>query len=229
MLSSPFYIFLTFGLFYGAVALQKKVGSILLNPILLSIVGIIIVMLIKGDNYDTYREGGRYIEFWLKPAIVALGLPLYRHMKTIMHQALPIFFSQLVGSTVGIVSVVLIAKWLGASDDIIISLAPKSVTTPIAIEISQKLGGVAAVTSTVVVAVGIFGSIVGLKVLEMTGKYHLHAKGISIGTAAHGLGTARMFAIDAEMGTFSTIGLILNGIFTALLTPVVLQLLGIGV
>lgn len=229
MLTSFFYIFLTFALFYAASLLQKKVGSILLNPILLAILGIVAVMLIIGDDYSAYYSGGKYIEFWLKPAIVALGLPLYRYMNTILRQAIPILLSQLAGSVVGIVSVVLIARWLGASNDIIISLAPKSVTTPIAIEIAGKLGGVPAVTSTVVVAVGILGSIIGLKVLELTGNYHPHAKGISIGTAAHGLGTARMFTIDPELGTFSTIGLILNGIFTALLTPVFLSLFGITV
>ena len=127
-----FLLAVTFGLFFFAKLLQKKTGIMLLNPILLTIALLILFLKTTGISYETYNEGGHLIEFWLKPAVVALGVPLYLQLETIKKQLLPILLSQLAGCIVGVVSVVLIAKWMGASDEIIYSLAPKSVTTPIA-------------------------------------------------------------------------------------------------
>ena len=128
--SEFFLIALTFAVFFVAKVLQKKTGLMLLNPILLTIVLLILFLKAMGITYETYYEGGHLIEFWLKPAVVALGVPLYLQLETIKKQVLPIILSQLAGCVVGIVSVVLVAKAMGASREIICSLAPKSVTTP---------------------------------------------------------------------------------------------------
>ena len=129
---------LTFGIFYGARQFQKWTGWIVLNPILVTIAVLIVLLKLTGISYETYSQAGGYIEFWLKPAIVALGVPLYQNLGQIRRQFLPIFFSQLVGCVIGVVSVVVIAQAMGASRETIISLAPKSVTTPIAMEVCQS-------------------------------------------------------------------------------------------
>ena len=137
-----FLLAITFGIFFLAKLLQKKTGIMLLNPILLTIALLIIFLKMTNISYDTYNKGGHLIEFWLKPAVVALGVPLYLQLETIKKQLLPILLSQLAGCIVGVISVVLIAKLMGASDEIIYSLAPKSVTTPIAMEVTKSIGGI---------------------------------------------------------------------------------------
>ena len=140
----------------------------LLNPILLTIALLIIFLKMTNISYDTYNKGGHLIEFWLKPAVVALGVPLYLQLETIKKQLLPILLSQLAGCIVGVISVVLIAKLMGASDEIIYSLAPKSVTTPIAMEVTKSIGGIPALTAAVVVCVGLLGGILGFKTMKLT-------------------------------------------------------------
>ena len=131
----------TFGAFALFKGLQKRTGWVLLNPILLTMAVLILFLKVTGISYETYHEGGKLIEFWLKPAIVALGVPLYLQLEMIKKQLLPILLSQLVGCLVGLVSVILIAKGMGASPEVICSLAPKSVITPIAMEVSAAKGG----------------------------------------------------------------------------------------
>ena len=113
-----FLLAITFGIFFLAKLLQKKTGIMLLNPILLTIAILIIFLKMTNISYDTYNKGGHLIEFWLKPAVVALGVPLYLQLETIKKQLLPILLSQLAGCIVGVISVVLIAKLMGASDEI---------------------------------------------------------------------------------------------------------------
>ena len=139
---------------------------------------------------------------------------------------MPIVISQLVGSVVGIISGVLIAKWLGASHDVIISIAPKSVTTPLAIDISSAIGGIPSLTASMVVIVGIFGSVTGFKILQLFKVKNPISKSLSMGTAGHGLGTAEAMAVSQRFGAYSSMGLILNGLFTAFLTPIILRILG---
>lgn len=221
-----FLIALTFGFYLGAQLLQRRTGIRLLNPILLSIAAMICFLMMCDIDYGTYRAGGDYIDFWLKPAVVALGVPLYKQLSTIRRQLLPLLLSELAGCVAGVVSVVLLAELFGASRDVVISLAPKAVTTPIAMEISQAVGGIPPLTAAVVVATGIFGSMAGFRIVKMS---HIHspiAGGLSIGTASHAVGTAAAMEVSERYGAFSSIGLTLNGVLTALLTPLILDLLG---
>ena len=162
----------------------------LLNPILLTIALLILFLKMTGISYETYNQGGHLIEFWLKPAVVALGVPLYLQLETIKKQLLPILLSQLAGCIVGVVSVVLIAKWMGASDEIIYSL-------------------------------------VGFKTMRLTHIGSPMAQGLSLGTAAHAVGTSTAMEVSRKYGAFASLGLTLNGIFTALFTPTILRLLGL--
>ena len=183
---------------------------------------------LTGISYDTYQEGGRYIDFWLKPAIVALGVPLYQHLGQIRRQFVPIIVSQLVGCLVGLVSVVLIARWMGASREVIISLAPKSVTTPIAMEVCSAAGGIPSLTAAIVVCVGLLGAVFGFKMLEVWHVRNPYSQGLGLGAASHAVGTSRAMEKGDTYGAYASLGLILNGVLTALLTPYVLRLMGVA-
>ncbi len=160
-------------------------------------------------------------------AVVALGVPLYLQLETIKKQLLPIILSQLAGCIVGVISVVLIAKLMGASQEVILSLAPKSVTTPIAMEVTKTLGGIPSLTAAVVVCVGLLGAVLGFKTMKIMHVGSPIAQGLSMGTAAHAVGTSTAMDISSKYGAYASLGLTLNGIFTALLTPTILRMLGI--
>ena len=218
---------LTFGAFALFKELQRRTGWVLLNPILLTIASLILFLKLTGISYEAYQEGGQLIEFWLKPAVVALGVPLYLQLEMIKKQLLPILLSQLVGCLVGIVSVVLVAKLLGATPDVICSLAPKSVTTPIAMEVSNTIGGIPSLTAAVVVLVGLFGAVFGFKILTLGRVKSPIAQGLSMGTASHAIGTSAAMEVSRKYGAYASLGLTLNGILTALFTPAILRLLGV--
>ena len=218
-----FLLAVTFGIFFFAKLLQKKTGLVLLNPILLTIAVLIIFLKMTHISYETYNKGGHLIEFWLRPAVVAL----YLQLEMIKKQLLPILLSQLAGCIVGVISVVLIAKLMGASQEVILSLAPKSVTTPIAMEVTKAIGGIPSLTAAVVVAVGLLGAICGFKTMKIMHVGSPIAQGLSMGTAAHAVGTSTAMDISSKYGAYASLGLTLNGIFTALLTPTILRLLGV--
>lgn len=222
-----FLLAITFGLFFAAKFVQKRTGWVLLNPILLTMALLILFLKGLGISYETYSAGGSLIEFWLKPAVVALGVPLYLQLESMKKQLLPILLSQLAGCVVGVTSVVLIAKAMGASQEIIVSLASKSVTTPIAMEVTKTLGGIPSLTAAVVVCVGLFGGVFGFQVMKLSKVNSPIAQGLSMGTAAHAVGTSMAMDISGKYGAFASLGLTINGIFTALFTPTLLSWIGV--
>lgn len=221
-----FLIAVTFLFYIGALLLQRRTGIRLLNPILLAISAIVCFLLLADIDYKDYQAGGEYIDFWLKPAVVALGYPLYKQLSAIKKQLLPLLISELAGCVAGIVSVVLLAKLFGASHEVIMSLAPKAVTTPIAMEISSAVGGIPPLTAAIVVCTGIFGGMAGFKIVKLSRIKSPIAGGLSIGTAAHAVGTSAAMERSERYGAFSSLGLTLNGLLTALLAPFVLHLIG---
>ena len=220
-----FMLALTFGVYYAAKVIQRRLKSVLFNPILVAVAVIIIFLLAADIPYETYHEGAKMIEFWLKPAVVALGVPLYLQLSSIRHQFLPILASQMTGCVTGIVSVVVIAKLLGASDAVIMSLASKSVTTPIAMEVTQVLGGIPSLTSAIVVITGLIGAVIGFKTLSVGHVHNPMALGLSMGAASHALGTSAAMDRDRIVGAYASLGLTLNGILTAVLTPTVTDII----
>lgn len=225
--NSYFLLALTFIVFVGARQLFVRTGIALLNPILVSVTLLIAFLYVAGIPYEKYTAGGGIVEFWLKPAVVALGVPLYRQLSTIRKQLLPILIAEFAGCIAGIVSVVLIADLLGATREVVLSLASKSVTTPIAMEVTAAVGGIPPLTAAVVVCVGIFGGMTGFRVMSLTRVHSPMAQGLSMGTAAHALGTSA--AIDTgghRYGAWASLGLTINGLFTALLAPTILELFG---
>ncbi len=224
-----FLLAVTFLTFLGAKVLQRRTGIALLNPILVSVCVIVAILLVFGIDYEAYSEGGGYIEFWLKPAVVALGVPLYKQLESIRKQLLPIVLAELAGCIAGIVSVVVVAELLGATKEVVLSLASKSVTTPIAMEITSTVGGIPALTAAVVVCTGIFGGMAGFRMMKMSRVKSPIAQGLSMGTAAHAVGTSAAMDVGYRYGAFSSLGLTVNGLFTAMLTPFVLELIGYSV
>ncbi len=223
--NSLLYATLTFVTYFLAKILQEKTGWVILNPLMVSILALIVILECTGVDYPTYQQGGSYISFWLKPAIVALGLPLYKQLNAIRKQMLLIAVSQVIGCVVGIITGVLIARVCGASDAVVMSMAPKSITTPIAIEVSHTLGGIPALTAAIVILVGIFGAMCGYRILQLFGVKNPISQAISMGTAAHALGTAESTRLSDRFGAYSSLGLILNGLLTAVLAPLIISLL----
>ncbi|MDE6628034.1 MAG: LrgB family protein [Muribaculaceae bacterium] len=223
-----FLIALTFATFMGAQWLQRRTGLRLLNPILISIAVLICLLFGLGIDYETYSEGGEYIDFWLKPAVVALGVPLYRQLESIKRQMMPLLLAEMAGCVAGILSVVAVAELLGASREVIVSLAPKAVTTPIAMEIASSMGGNPSLTAAVVVCTGLFGGMAGFRIIKITHIKNPISGGLSMGTAAHAIGTSVAMERSDHYGAFSSLGLTLNGLLTAMLAPFILRLLGYG-
>lgn len=222
-----FLLTLTFGVYFLAKLVRKLLRLPVFNPILVSIAFLIIFLRVADVDYEEYRVSGAKIDFWLKPAVVALGVPLYKQLSSIRQEILPILLSQLAGCVVGVVSVVGIARLMGASTDVVLSLAAKSVTTPIAMEVTESVGGIPALTATIVVFVGIFGAITGFHILRYGHIGMPSSQGISLGTASHAVGTSAAMERSMEHGAYASLGLTLNGIFTAILAPYVLHWMGV--
>lgn len=222
-----FLLTLTFGVYFLAKLVRKLLRLPVFNPILVSIAFLIIFLRVADVDYEEYRVSGAKIDFWLKPAVVALGVPLYKQLSSIRQEILPILLSQLAGCVVGVVSVVGIARLMGASTDVVLSLAAKSVTTPIAMEVTESVGGIPALTATIVVFVGIFGAITGFCILRYGHIGMPSSQGISLGTASHAVGTSAAMERSMEHGAYASLGLTLNGIFTAILAPYVLHWMGV--
>ena len=225
--SELFAVTLTIVVFWVGMLIQQKTRLVALNPILIAIMAIIILLKMSGTSYETYNAGGKYIAFLLKPAIVALGVPLYMQIEQIRKQTVPILASQLTACAVGAVSAFLIAKYLGATLEVAISLAPKSATTPLAMEVAQITGGIPSLTAIIVILTGILGAVIGLPFLRLVGIRSPIAQGLSMGAAAHAVGTSHCMGKNIHLGVYSSLGLIVNGTLTGVFTPYILQLLGV--
>ena len=213
--SDMFLLTLTVGLYCGGVALHHRLRLAILHPTLLAFVALILFLKVCGIDYGHYRQATEILDFLLGMSVVALGYLMYEQIDRLRGQVLPILTSIGVGCTVGVLSVVYIARALGADRTILNSIAPKSVTVPIAVAISEPLGGVVSVTSVVVFLVGI----VGPRLLRRCGIRNPLARGLALGSAAHGIGTARAIELGAVEGALSGLAMALMGIVTALLVP----------
>lgn len=214
----------TLALFAAARALHRKTRFFLLNPVLLSVAVLIAVLSLTRVPYESYMKGGQVFGFFLAPAVVALGLPLYRQLRRLSRASLPILASTAAGTLVGVLSAVLPAGLLGASPALLASLAPKSVTTPIAIGVSEVLGGLPPLTAAMVIGTGILGAVLGPPFLRAIGVRSPTAFGLAMGAAAHGIGTARALEEGEAAGAASGLALGLNGALTALAAPWLLKL-----
>lgn len=212
---------LTVGLYCFGTAIYRATRFVVLHPVVLTFVTMICFLHSLGVDYARYEEATSILNFALGLSVVALGYLMYEQMDRMRGRLLPILVSTLTGCLVGILSVVHIARLLGADRTLLTSLAPKSVTVPIAVAVSEPLGGLVSVTSVVVFCVGIFGSIFGEWILQRCGVKDPLAVGYALGSAAHGIGTARAIEIGALEGALSGLAMALMGLTTALLLPLI--------
>lgn len=193
------------------------------NPVLLSIVLIATFLFATDIPYPRYFEGAQFVHFLLGPATVALAVPLYAYWRRLKRMAVPLLVALLAGSATAAGSAMLIAYLLGATPETVFSLAPKSVTTPIAMGIAEQIGGLPSLTAVLVILTGILGAM-GFPTLFRLLRMRDHAaQGFAVGLAAHGLGTARAFMVSEEMGAFSALAMGLNGFLTAVALPLLLH------
>ena len=218
--SQIFLLTLTVGVYLGAIQLRRKINFALLHPVFVSILVLIVFIRLTGIEYEHYMQQTQIIDFMLGLSVVALGYILHDQNYNIRGNVISIVMAILVGSAVGIVSVALIARWMGAEPAVVASLEPKSVTTAIALSVSANSGGIPALTSVVVIVVGVFGGIVGPWVLKKIGVESRIAKGLAMGAAAHALGTARAMELGAVEGAISGLAIGLMGLATAILVPI---------
>ena len=214
-----FMLMFVMGTFLLGVFIYKRTKITLLQPLLISMIIIIPFLKITGIDYPTFYQQTRILNFMLGPSVVALGYILYAQIEQIKGNVISILTAVFIGSFVGILSVVLVAKAFGADHLLIASLAPKSVTTPIAISLSEKSGGIPALTAAFVVICGIFGGLVGPIILRSIGIKSKIATGLAMGSSAHALGTARAMEIGAVEGAISGLAIGIMGIMTALMIP----------
>lgn len=196
----------------------------LLNPVLIAVCVLVAILLVSGTNYQTYFEGAQFVHFLLGPATVSLAIPLYRQIETVKRSATALLFSVGIGSLTAALTAVLLVKILGGSETTMISIAPKSVTAPVAMGISEQLGGSPSLTAVLVVITGILGAVLGPPLLNLLRIRDWRARGLAIGTASHGIGTARALQVNEVAGAFSGLAMGLNALATAFLLPVAWKL-----
>ncbi|AGT10334.1 LrgB family protein [Paracoccus aminophilus] len=194
------------------------------NPVMIAVAILAVVLGVTGTDYKTYFEGAQFVHFMLGPATVCLGLPLYDNLSRLKHAVLPLLAALVAGSLTAVVSVLLIAQYFELGPVMMASLAPKSTTAPVAIGISESLGGEPTVTAVLVILTGIVGAIVVTPLLNLLGIRDWRARGFSVGVAAHGIGTARAFQVNQTAGAFAGMGMGLNAVLTAIIAPLVLHL-----
>lgn len=193
------------------------------NPVLIAVAILAGLLGVTRTDYATYFAGAQFVHFLLGPATVALALPLHANLRHVRRAWLPILAALLAGSLTAMVSALAVAKALGITGEVLISLAPKSATAPVALGISDALGGSPTLTAVLVILTGIIGAVVATPLLNLLQVKDWRARGFAVGVAAHGIGTARAFQVHETAGAFAGLGMGLNAVLTALLAPVVVR------
>lgn len=227
LVATPLFgVTLTLVVYLLAQHLYRRVGSVWANPVLVSILTIVLLLKAAEIEYTAYARGGDIILFLLGPSVVALAIPLYQRREEIWQRKRPILIGVFAGSLASILSASGLAWILGGSRDVVLSLAPKSVTTPIAISIVEKIGGIAPLTAAIVVLTGCLGAVCGPEFCRLIGVTSPVATGLAMGTSAHGIGTARMLEVDRLAGAVAGLAIGLNGLMTTFLLPLLMALTG---
>jgi predicted murein hydrolase (TIGR00659 family) len=198
--------------------------SPLVNPVLVAVAALAVLLFASGTDYGTYFEGAQFVHFLLGPATVALALPLRDNLPRMRKALLPVLAALVVGSVTACASALAIAAALGVDGQVLASLAPKSATAPVAIGISEGLGGSPTLTAVLVLLTGITGAVIATPLLNLLGQKDWRARGFAVGLVSHGIGTARAFQVHPTAGAFAGLGMALNAVATALVAPLILSL-----
>jgi putative effector of murein hydrolase len=219
-------IALTLIAFKLAVLLNRKTGWLIFQPVLMSTVFIVIGLTVLDIGYEEYRVSTAIIVLLLGPATVALALPLYRSIALIRHMWMPVTVTLLLGGTFTVVLVVALGKLFGIEHIMVMTLVPKSVTTPVAILITEKIGGVIGVVPVFVLLSGIMGAMIGPLLLRVCGVTHPAATGMAIGLTSHAIGTSRLFELNQQAAGFGALAMSLMAVVSAIVLPFIAGLLG---
>lgn len=220
------WLAVTVSVFWLARWLYLRSGGVaLLHPVLVSVAVIVGLLLATGTRYDPYFDGAQFIHFLLGPATVALAVPLIEQVQVLRRHWLPISVALLVGSLVGICSTIALCWLVGIDGPMMLSLLPRSITTPIAMGVADEIGGSAELTVVFVVITGVLGAAFGVQLLGGLARRDPIATGFALGVTSHGIGTARAFEHSEQAGAFAGLAMGLNGALTAALIPLVVWLL----
>lgn len=219
------YTFLTLGTFLLAMQISKRLKSVLLNTFVLTVLMLVLIALIFNIPYDDYIAGNKPLTDLLGLSVVALALPLYEQLRQIAAYWKSILLMTTLTSFFAMLSGAGIALLLGANPQIVATVISKSVTTPIAMAMSENLGGVPAIAAIGVILAGLQGAVLGYVILKMIGLKHSESIGLAIGAVSHALGTVSVMEQDKKAGTYSSIALVLCGIISSILAPLVFKLL----
>jgi len=215
------HLTITVTLFVLARLLYRKMGQrAWLNPVLLTVLVIVALLTWTNTSYEVYFEGAQFVHFLLGPATVALAVPLYRQIALVKRYPVALMASIFTGSTVAMISAVAIAKLGDVSEQTLISIAPKSITTPVAMGISEQLGGLPSLTAVLVILTGILGAAMGPWLLDKLRVTNSVAQGLAMGVASHGIGTGRAVYMSDVAAAFAGLAMGLNALITAVLVPV---------
>ncbi|AWC25694.1 LrgB family protein [Aminobacter sp. P9b] len=196
----------------------------LANPVLITIAVLSTTLWLFDVPYETFFEGAQFIHFLLGPATVAIAIPLYRQWQKVRQALIPMAAALVVGSFSAVLSIVLMGKWVGLSQDVLVSFLPKSATAGVAMAISSSLGGNPSLTAVLVVLTGIVGALVVTPLMNAMRIKDYAARGFAVGLTSHGIGTARAFDVDETAGLFAGIAMALNAIATSLIVPLLVRL-----
>ena len=208
--------------YQGAFWLYQRSGcNPLANPVLIAVAVLVVFLTLTATSYETYFAGAQFVHFLLGPATVALAIPLYTQFHRVRAMWLPVAVGLIAGSLTATISAVLVGRFFGASLSTQLSLAPKSVTTPIAMGISERIGGIPSLTAVLVIITGILGAVAARTIFDAMKLRDPAIRGFAIGVASHGIGTARAFQVNEQSGAFAALAMGLNGALTAILVPLI--------
>ncbi|HLT05522.1 MAG TPA: LrgB family protein [Pseudomonas sp.] len=216
---------ITLGVYQLAVAGYERTRSMLLQPVLFSMVVLVAILLLTGLDYAEYSASVSPLTLLLGPTTVALAVPLYLNLRRIRQLLMPILVTLLVGGVFATLFGVLLAWLLGAERLVLMTLAPKSVTSPIAMLVADEIGGVAALAAVFVMITGVLGAMFGPALLDLCRVRHPAARGMAMGMTAHAVGTSRALQEGEECGAFSALAMSLMGVATAVLLPLLVALI----
>lgn len=205
--------------------LYQKINTPLLLPVAIATLLIIIFLVTFNISYETYMIGGKWINAFLGPAVVALAYPLYQNRSTLKKLAAPLILGSFVGSIIGITSGVYLVQLIGYEDTVVYSITPKSVTTPVAMDISVILGGIDSLAAVFVMIAGIFGAMISTYVFRLFRFTDSVVRGVGLGTASHAVGTSKALENSELEGSISTIAMILSAVFASIITPFIVRML----
>ena len=221
-----FWLTLTIGSYLIADFIYRKSNLFpLLNPVALSVLLVSLILISFNIQYERYFDGAKFIHFLLGPATVALAIPIYRKWDLIVLNSKAILISLILGSFFAIFITYVLSLQFKLQEELIFSLLPRSVTAPIAMGISEIIGGIPSLTAIITLITGVVGASLGVFVFDLMKLKKMEARGFSLGLASHGIGTARAMSRDKNAGVFAAVGMGLSGLITSIIVPLFLKII----